>query len=104
MAVLTDDTGPADKLARVLAHIGHRLPLVNRIEKRLEGQDKTAGLGSDLAALTVDLFKRNEEVIVKTASSIIDQKRAAKEAATVATPATPGTAPVPPQQQSEGAA
>src|SRR3954470_11391653 len=29
----------AEILARVYAHIGHRLPLVKRIEKRLEGQD-----------------------------------------------------------------
>lgn len=54
---------PLDVAARIVAHVGHRVPGVQRIEKRLEGRDKSSGILSDLAALGAQLYARNEHVI-----------------------------------------
>lgn len=60
-----DDSGsePADLAARLVAHAFHRLPGISRIEKQLEGQNKSSGMFSDLAALCAQLAKRNRPFI-----------------------------------------
>ena len=79
-----NERAPVETLSRIFAHLGHRLPIVDKIEKRLEGQDKKSGMGSDLAALAVDLFKRNEPMFKNLVVQVVQQQqaeRAAKEAA-----------------------
>lgn len=60
-----DGEGPdaKDVTARLIAHLGHRIPGVKRIEKRLEGRDKTSGIWSDAAALGAIIYARNSESI-----------------------------------------
>lgn len=58
-----DAPEPAVLLARVVAHIGHRIPGVRRIEKRLEGREARSGLGSDMTALLLQLYIRNRDLI-----------------------------------------
>lgn len=69
---------PAVLLARIFAHIGHRLPLIQRIEKRLEGRDRKAGLGSDLSALAVQLYLRNRDLIARFVVDYMASQRDAK--------------------------
>lgn len=63
--VQDDAPEPIEVMARVLAHISHRIPGVRWISKklRLEGEGKSAGIGSDLISLVVQLYRRNEDVI-----------------------------------------
>jgi len=60
-----DAPEPIEVLARVIAHISHRIPGVRWLSKklRLEGEGKSAGIGSDLISLVVQLYRRNEDVI-----------------------------------------
>lgn len=71
---------PRDLLARIFAHMGHRLPLIKRFEKRLEGQDAKAGLGSDLLALVAQVYQRNEETLQGVVVEGTNQVRARREA------------------------
>ena len=58
-----DGPDPKEVAARIVAHLGHRIPGVKRIEKRLEGRDKTSGIWSDGAALGAMIYARNSEAI-----------------------------------------
>lgn len=58
-----DGPDPKEVMARLVAHLGHRIPGVKKIEKRLEGRDKTSGLWSDGAALGAIIYARNSEAI-----------------------------------------
>lgn len=79
-----DDPEPAVLLARIYAHIGHRLPLVKRLEKRLEGREKSAGIGSDIAALCAQLYLRNRDLFGEASKlfvqAAIEKRRAAHAA------------------------
>lgn len=68
-----DAPEPIEVMARVLAHLSHRIPGVRWINKklRLEGEGKTAGIGSDLISLVVQLYRRNEDVIKAVISTEI---------------------------------
>ena len=57
------DTAPLDVTSRIIAHLGHRIPGVKKIEKRFEGQDKNSGILSDITSLFANLFERNEDLI-----------------------------------------
>ena len=65
---------PQEIAARMVAHIGHRIPGVKRIEKRLEGRDKTSGMWSDAGILIGQLYIRNKKTINKLASDILSGK------------------------------
>ena len=60
-----DAPEPIEVLAHLLAHVFHRIPGVRWISKklRLEGEGKSAGMGSDIISLIVQLYRRNEDVI-----------------------------------------
>jgi hypothetical protein len=70
-----DAPEPAVLLARVLAHLGHRIPGFRRVEKRLEGTDMKAGFGSDLAALFLQLWVRNRDLIKVAADAYREQAK-----------------------------
>lgn len=68
----TDDgPEPRDLLARVYAHVGHRVPGVKRLEKRLEGSDKRAGIAADVGALCAQLYRRNSELFDEVAPQLV---------------------------------
>jgi hypothetical protein len=54
---------PVDILARIWARVFYRIPGLARLEKHLEGKDSSSGLGSDLLALAVQLYRRNIPLI-----------------------------------------
>lgn len=75
---------PAELLARIFAHLGHRLPLLKKVEKRLEGKDLKAGIGADIAALAIQIYGRNKHLIpllVAAAKQYSAQAAAEREAA-----------------------
>lgn len=53
---------PVEVLARIIAHIFHRLPVLKKFEKKFEGREKKSGLGSDVAKLLFQLWKRNQHL------------------------------------------
>jgi hypothetical protein len=59
-----DSTGrePVELLARILAHVGHRIPFFSKVEKRLEGKEAKSGLMSDVVAFVMQLWSRNREL------------------------------------------
>jgi stage V sporulation protein SpoVS len=63
--VLQVEDGPQPKViaGRIAAHLGHRIPGVRKLEKRLEGQDKSSGILSDMGALIGQLYYRNKAEI-----------------------------------------
>lgn len=61
---------PVELLARVIAHVAHRIPGLKRIEKRFEGKDNRSGLGSDLLALGSQLISRNETVVYSAVEGV----------------------------------
>lgn len=77
-----DENGPEprDILARIFAHMGHRIPGVKRIEKRLEGQDKRSGIGSDLLAFAAQVYRRNEKALQQIALEGAGQIQANRQA------------------------
>lgn len=68
------DTGPLDVTSRLVAHIAHRIPGIKKIEKRFEGQDKSAGIGSDFMALFANLYEKNETLINETIADVLSGK------------------------------
>lgn len=77
-----DSPEPAVLLARIYAHVMYRVPLVRTFAKRLEGRERKAGLGSDSAALLVQLYLRNREQFATfraEAARSMAQKRAETE-------------------------
>lgn len=75
-AVQVDEDGrePVELLSRLYAHIGHRIPLINRVEKRFEGQDKTSGMASDLFAFLVQVGKRNKPALEYAFNAFLEAK------------------------------
>jgi polyribonucleotide nucleotidyltransferase len=69
-----DGPQPKEVAARIAAHLGHRIPGVRKIEKRIEGQDKTSGILSDLGALVGQLYYRNKSEIDDIISQAISSK------------------------------
>ena len=74
-----DGPEPAEILARVFAHLFHRIPGVRHVEKKLEGTDKRSGPLSDVAALLAQLYARNEEVIEGAAKQVVLERALKKE-------------------------
>lgn len=62
---------PIDVASRVVAHLGHRLPLSKRITKKFEGKDSKSGIMSDFAALFAQLAARNEQLIVDKGGEVL---------------------------------
>lgn len=73
-----DGREPVELLARIFAHIGHRVPGVKRVEKKLEGQDKSSGFFSDLLALVTQLYRRNETTIQAAVTAGVEQYKVTK--------------------------
>lgn len=65
---------PKDVAARLVAHVGHRIPGAKRLEKRLEGKELKAGILSDLAALGAQLYARNKDQIDTFADSVLSEQ------------------------------
>lgn len=106
-AISTEENGtePVDLLARVYAHAAHRVPGVKRVEKKLEGKDFTSGFLSDLSALLVQLYRRNQPAIdglmTEAANSALSKREASKASTAAPTAssnggATPGPGFAPP--------
>lgn len=74
IAVDGDGPDPQEIAARMAAHLGHRIPGVRKIEKRLEGRDKTSGIWSDAGILIGQLYVRNKSTINKLASEMLSGK------------------------------
>lgn len=70
-----DGPDPKEVAARLVAHIGHRIPGVKKIEKRLEGRDKTSGIWSDAAALGAVIYAKNSEAIETLIKDTLTGKR-----------------------------
>lgn len=92
-----EDTETLDLAARLIAHLAYRIPFLKRFEKRLEGEDKSAGMFSDLVALIVQIFRRNQDQIYELAEQAGKQwveakaaKAAAKETASASAGAQKG--------------
>lgn len=75
-----DAAQPVEILARVYAHLGHRIPGVKRIEKKLEGQDASSGILADVSALFIQLYRRNEDTIQAAVQAGVEQHLAKKAA------------------------
>lgn len=71
---------PEELLARILAHLGHRLPFLRKIEKNLEGENNRSGIMSDIAAFFTQLYARNEDVIDQLRRNAIDQAKTQRRA------------------------
>lgn len=69
---------PAELLARVIAHLFHRTPGLRNIEKRLEGREAKSGIGSDLAALATQLYRRNKHLVPVIADFIRSEAQRAQ--------------------------
>lgn len=98
-----DGPEPAVLLSRLYAHMGHRLPLVKRIEKRLEGREKTSGIGSDVLALVAQLYLRNRDLaphLVALLRAALDKGGKSPETAPSPEPPAAGRVPfyVPPAE------
>jgi hypothetical protein len=89
LSQLVEGREPVELLARVLAHVAHRIPGLRRIERRLEGQEPSSGIGSDLLALATVLYLRNRGIIEKAARNTRERAKAAQAAKNGAPP--PGT-------------
>jgi hypothetical protein len=74
MAPEGEGPDPQEIAARMAAHLGHRIPGVRKIEKRLEGRDKTSGIWSDAGILIGQLYIRNKSAINKLASEMLSGK------------------------------
>lgn len=59
----TEGREPAELLARIIAHVMHRIPGLKKVEKRLEGRESRSGIASDIAALLAQLYRRNKHLI-----------------------------------------
>jgi hypothetical protein len=69
-----DGPQPKDVAARLVAHIGHRIPGAKRLEKRLEGKELKAGILSDLASLGAQLYARNKGAIDDLAETVLSDQ------------------------------
>lgn len=65
---------PKDVAARLVAHIGHRIPGAKKLEKRLEGKELKAGILSDLASLGAQLYARNKASIDALAEAALSEQ------------------------------
>lgn len=80
-----DGREPVELLARVIAHVFHRIPGISKIEKRLEGKEARSGMASDMAALLAQLYQRNKHLgplvvdRVKTQYKLSQMKAQAKK-------------------------
>jgi hypothetical protein len=84
-----DGPQPKDVASRLAAHIGHRVPGVRKLEKRLEGQDKTSGIASDIGVLIGQLYRRNKTEIDGLISKAISQRFSSQKRTSNSTPSGP---------------
>lgn len=90
------------RLARVTAHaiarVADRFPMLRKVTRHLEGStEKKAGLGSDIFAALVTLYRRNPEEIRKLAGALaadVQQRQQARQP-TDTTGTTVRTSPTP---------
>jgi len=68
-----DGPQPVEVASRVVAHVAHRVPGVKRIEKKLEGKEKRSGILSDMGALAVQLYAKNQETVDEFAEKVLGQ-------------------------------
>lgn len=68
-----DGPQPIEVASRVVAHVAHRVPGVRRIEKKLEGKEKRSGILSDMGALAVQLYAKNQETVDDFAEKVLGQ-------------------------------
>lgn len=74
-----DSPEPAVLLARIYAHLAHRLPIIRKIAKRFEGREPRAGLGSDVLAFSAQLYLRNRDLVGAFRTVLRDRATAARE-------------------------
>lgn len=79
--ILQPEDGPQPKViaGRLAAHLGHRIPGIRRLEKRLEGQDKSSGILSDMGALIGQLYYRNKDEINEIVATALAGKLTSKK-------------------------
>ena len=71
--------------AHAVARIGDRFTFLRKLNRHLEGQERKAGLLSDVVSVLIALYKRNPETfetLGKQFGSDLAQRRAAAKAAT----------------------
>jgi hypothetical protein len=74
-----DGREPVELLARILAHVGHRIPGLRKVEGALEGADKKSGMLSDLAAFAGQLVSRNEDLFIALGEQVLGDVMANKK-------------------------
>lgn len=105
---LPDGTEPDDDpylisrlTARIVARTGDRFAFVRKFSRHFEGQDKRAGVFSDLVAVLAAVYKRNPQAVEDLAGQVateMQSRRAAQRApsngGTTSPPMTPKPAPI----------
>lgn len=94
-SVISDDSEgrqPVEIGARVVAHVAYRIPGVRKLTRKFEGDDKRSGIGSDVSALIVNLYERNEDLfntLIATGLQGFFENLTAKKGATPDVPGPP---------------
>lgn len=99
--VTTDATDDPERLYRLTAHIiarvADRFAFLRKFSRHMEGENKRAGLLSDLFAAVVELYRRNpqefERVTRAYVGQVVEQNRARKAATPSPQPTQPGGIP-----------
>lgn len=73
---IIDDRPPVELLSRIVAHIFHRTPGLSKVEKRMEGTQRSSGIMSDISALCAQIYARNESLIKEATAQAKAQKAA----------------------------
>jgi hypothetical protein len=66
-------TEPVELLSRIIAHLFHRTPGLKKVEKRLEGEQRSSGILSDILALIVQIGRRNAPLIESAIGEVIER-------------------------------
>lgn len=66
-----DGPQPVETMARIVAHVMHKIPGSRTVAKRFEGNDKKSGLFSDLGLLAYSLIVRNENVLLEATDDAV---------------------------------
>lgn len=90
------DADDPEALARIVAHmvarIGDKFTFLRRFSRNAEGQEKRAGLLSDLVSALYALWKRNPDAAEQIARGLVSDVKA-KQAARASANGKPASAP-----------
>lgn len=73
---IIDNRSPLELLSRIIAHIFHRVPGLSKVERRLEGTQRSSGIMSDISAFVMNIYGRNESLIKEVKDTAIQQRKA----------------------------